>query len=97
MKTIRVSGCHDCDKKYSRGKKEDYTFEWFCPILDIEITIYIVLKKLPYNCPLEEGNEAKYNELLYAEIKNILTNLGMKQRLDISERLKHQKNLHLWG
>jgi len=56
---IQVSGCHDCDpyKNYGTYCGKDRA---------ISIHYYVFHKTLPDNCPLKEGNEAKYNELLLA-------------------------------
>ncbi|KKK55599.1 hypothetical protein LCGC14_3072940, partial [marine sediment metagenome] len=54
MKIIRVSGCHDCTYK-GDGSLPDKDF-WRCLHKDnywSEITIYVIGKTLPGNCPLE--------------------------------------------
>ncbi len=70
MRIIRVSGCHDCPpdnklmvldeylgcKKIAIGERGGFY---------LNIEKYMESKTLPDNCPLEEGNEAKYQELLY--------------------------------
>ena len=58
-KIIKVTGCHDCDpyKNYGTYCGKDRA---------ISIHYHVFHKTLPDNCPLKEGNEAKYNELLLA-------------------------------
>ena len=58
MKVIRVSGCHDCTYK-GDGSLPDEDF-WRCLHRDnywAEITIYVIDKTLPDNCPLEEDKD----------------------------------------
>ncbi len=48
MRIIRVTGCHDCDKK------KESRAGWKCPILNIMVTKYFRDESLPDNCPLEK-------------------------------------------
>lgn len=57
MRIIRISGCHDCDKRGiavgNNGGKALFPKYW-CPKLNTNIMIHFKNKTLPSNCPLEE-------------------------------------------
>lgn len=66
MKVIRVTGCHDCDKKYVM--KGTYPLKVFCHHPDIksdnDIVDYYMSKTLPDNCPLDEIPEYLGKEII---------------------------------